>query len=287
MRGKDDRPNDAENPRDPKDASSPPLPPAESLEGLDEQPTSAMGGVGGAALGAAVGAPAGPIGIAIGAVAGAVGGWWSGHAIHASREFQHHDSRFRRHHESLGEQGVDYEKARPAYQLGHVASRNPEYATRSFDEIEDDVRMGWTPEIARRHGEWEDARRYAKAAYVIGQDRSEQLLDREVPISRASDRVDADRAMGDQAPVASSDPGASVARSSEDGEAVYPSEIDALANGIPAEPGSEATREFGISEAEARRESGRTSGSERVIDPREDETRIGEELRADEDVNDR
>jgi hypothetical protein len=287
MTRKDDdlRRDDADLPRDSNDAPLPPLPAPESLEGLDEQPTSAMGGVGGAAFGAAVGAPGGPIGVAIGAIAGAVGGWWTGHAIHASREFQHHDARFRHHHESLGEQGVDYEKARPAYQLGHLASRNPEYASRSFDEIEEHVRLGWTPEIARKHGDWQEVRRYAQAAYIIGQDKSEQLLDREVPLTRAADRVEADRSMGDAAPAATTDPGASVAASSEEGEAVYPTEIDALANGIPAEPGSEAAREFGISDAEATRESARDSGRGTIVDPREDETRIGEELRADEDAN--
>ena len=280
--------DDADIPRDSRDdPRSTRLPAPESLEGLDEQPTSAMGGVGGAALGAAVGAPAGPIGLAIGAIAGAVGGWWTGHAIHSAREFQHHEHRIRRHHDSLADESVHYEKARPAYQLGHLASQNPEYAERSFDEIEEDVRVGWTPEIARTHGEWQDARKYARAAYVIGQDRSEQLLDREVPLPRAADRVEADRAMGDRAPIAEVDQGASVASSSEEGEAVYPTEIDALANGIPAEPGSEAAREFGISEAEAARESARDSGRGRVVDPREDETRIGEELREDEKLRGR
>src|SRR4051812_13407310 len=64
----------------------------------ESDPTSAMGGLGGAAIGAAAGALAGPLGIAIGALAGGVGGWWAGRAIsHAAREYD--ESSFRERHE--------------------------------------------------------------------------------------------------------------------------------------------------------------------------------------------
>ena len=261
--------DDADTPRDQSKVTSSGLPAAESTEGLNAQPTGAMGGLGGAALGAAAGAAAaGPIGIAIGAIAGGVGGWWAGHAIHAAREFHDHEPHVRDHHESLAAADVDYDTARPAYQLGYLASRNPDYADKSFDEIEEHVRLGWTPEIARAHGEWTQARTFVRAAYGIGRDRLKEL-DREVPLSagRAGDRERADvPTTSTERAALARDTGADVAANAEEGEAVYPSEIDALANGIAAEPGSEAVREFGISDAEAARETARTTRDERTED---------------------
>ena len=278
MTRKDDRQHDdADISRDRASSAQPNLPPADSLDGLDTQPTSAMGGLGGAALGAAAGSPAGPIGLAIGAIAGALGGWWAGHAIHAAREFDHQESRIREHHDSTGESRVEFDRARPAYQLGHLASQNPDYAAKTFDEVEEHVLIGWTPDIARRYGEWREAREYARAGYTIGRERDESALDREIPLSRDAAGGAADRSLRGDA--VSSDPGAVVADSAEEGDVVYPSELDALANGIPAEPGSEAVREFGISDAEASRDAASTSRDETIVDPREDETRIGEELK--------
>jgi hypothetical protein len=269
MRGNDDRRHDeADISRDRADDARSKLPPSDSLSGLDTQPTGAMGGLGGAALGAAAGSPGGPIGLAIGAIAGALGGWWAGHAIHAARAFDRDESRIREYHDATPTNRIEYDSARPAYQLGHIASQNPDYSAKTFEEVEEHVLIGWTPDIARRHGEWREAREYARAGYSFGR-RGEAVLDREVPLPRDTEIGDA----------VSSDPGAVVAESAEEGEVVYPSELDALANGIPAEPGSEAVREFGISEADASREAVSTSRDETIVDPREDETRIGEDLR--------
>src|SRR5689334_6133769 len=149
MARKDDRlHDDADISRDRADEAQSKLPPSDSLAGLDTQPTSAMGGLGGAALGAAAGSPAGPIGLAIGAIAGALGGWWAGHAIHAAREFDRDESRIREHHDSTAQTRVEYDTARPAYQLGHIASQNPDYAAKTFEEVEEHVLIGWTPDIA-------------------------------------------------------------------------------------------------------------------------------------------
>jgi hypothetical protein len=54
---------------------------------------------------------------------------------------------------------------RPAYQLGHLAGRNPDYAGRSFDEVESDLQRGWTGDVAARHGDWTSVRPYARGAY--------------------------------------------------------------------------------------------------------------------------
>ena len=62
----------------------------------------------------------------------------------------------------------DYDNVRPAYQLGHLAGRNPDYASRSFDEVEPDLQRGWTSDVASRHGEWHSVRGYARDAFDRG-----------------------------------------------------------------------------------------------------------------------
>ena len=222
----------------------------------ETDPTSAMGGLGGAAIGAAAGSLGGPIGIAIGALAGAAGGWWAGRAIsHAAHEYESEEPRFRERHAAL-EASHEYEAVRPAYQLGYLAGRNPEYRSKTFDDVEEHVQLGWSP-IATLHGPWPTMREYARDAYGVGQEHA-MIYEREVPISRgvesnalgestvsAEQPVDLDEALAE----AKTDP---IAHPEEPAVAVYPTELDALANGIPAEPGSEAAKEFGISDAEAR-----------------------------------
>jgi hypothetical protein len=135
------------------------------------------GGVAGAATGAALGSLGGPIGTLIGALAGALGGWWSGRAIsEAASTFTADDeSYYREHHTSsvsrLADRPAttrDYDDVRPAYQLGHLAGRNPDYANRNFDEVETDLRRGWTSDVSARHGEWDSVRPYARDAFDRG-----------------------------------------------------------------------------------------------------------------------
>lgn len=58
-----------------------------------------------------------------------------------------------------------YDDVRPAYQIGHLAGRNPDYQGRSFDEIEPDLQRGWTPDVSSRYGAWHEVRDYARSAY--------------------------------------------------------------------------------------------------------------------------
>jgi hypothetical protein len=92
----------------------------------------AVGGISGVLTGAAIGSLGGPIGTIIGGIAGAVSGWWAGRAIseaayHASQD---DDEFYRGRHAGSADApdaGRSYDDARPAYHLGHLAGRNPEY----------------------------------------------------------------------------------------------------------------------------------------------------------------
>jgi len=130
------------------------------------------GGAAGVLAGAAIGSVGGPIGAIIGGLAGAVGGWWTGRTI--SEAVSHFttddDAAYRTHYESSSYRLADrsYDDVRPAYQLGHLAGRNPEYSNRTFDEVEGDLRRGWTDDVRARHGEWDTVRPYARDAYERG-----------------------------------------------------------------------------------------------------------------------
>jgi hypothetical protein len=129
-----------------------------------------VGGASGIYAGAALGSLGGPVGTVIGALAGAVGGWWAGRAVSESvKDYKDDDdAHYRTHHTSTGTGARDYDDVRPAYQLGHVAGRNPEYAGRSFDEVETDLQRGWTGDVAAKHGDWTAVRPYARTAYERG-----------------------------------------------------------------------------------------------------------------------
>lgn len=124
------------------------------------------GGFVGASTGLALGAMTGPLGAVIGGLAGAVGGWWAGREI-ADAITTEDDDAFRRHFESTPERLSDrpYEQIRPAYVAGHLAGRNPEYAGRAFEDVESDLRCGWSDEVIEQCGEWPAVRRYARVAF--------------------------------------------------------------------------------------------------------------------------
>jgi hypothetical protein len=181
----------------------------------DDVVGEATGGLAGAATGAALGSLGGPIGTIIGGIAGAVGGWWSGRAISeaASHYTEGDDSYYRSLYESRRAGGAlrpdpdldaedrasdiasartegytgDFLAYRPAYQLGHLAGMNPDYEARSFDDVEPDLRRGWTDDVSRRHGAWEEAREHARSAYERARQGAGAESDREVDIGTGSD----------------------------------------------------------------------------------------------------
>ena len=135
-----------------------------------EKVGEAVGGVSGALTGAAVGSPAGPIGTIIGGIAGAVGGWWAGKQVaDAAAKFnEHDDNNYRQAYEARPDRLADrsYDDVRPAYQLGHLASENPDYSGMNFERIEMDLQRGWTNDIRACHGDWAAVRPYAEEAYT-------------------------------------------------------------------------------------------------------------------------
>jgi uncharacterized protein (TIGR02271 family) len=144
-----------------------------------------IGGVAGAAAGAAVGSLAGPVGTAIGAIAGAVGGWWSGKAAaDAASGIDATDDDYYRRQFTTTSRGGDYDRARPAYHLGHVAGMNPDYEGRSFDDIEPQLRRGWTDDVASRSGDWDDVRDYARDAFERGRERRITLAEEQLDVGK-------------------------------------------------------------------------------------------------------
>jgi len=132
-------------------------------ENVGEGAGTFLGGVGGAAVGLAAG---GPVGLVVGALAGALGGWWAGHGI-ADGFTERDAAAYRAHYEASPDRLADrtYEQISPAYAVGHLAARNPDYAGRSFDEVEADLERGWGEDLTHRLGPWPAVRGYARAAF--------------------------------------------------------------------------------------------------------------------------
>lgn len=141
----------------------------DSTPTVGDEVGEAAGGISGVVTGAAIGSIGGPVGTIIGGIAGAIGGWWAGRAVsEAARDFTHEDDTFyRSHYEGSDTRLADrqYEDVSPAYQLGHIAGRNPDYSGRSFDTVESDLRRGWDTSATKAHGEWDNVKGYARDAY--------------------------------------------------------------------------------------------------------------------------
>ncbi len=138
----------------------------------------AAGGISGVVVGAAIGSVGGPVGTLIGGIAGAVGGWWAGHAVaEAAQEYTPGDDAvYRNHYDNSPDRLADrdYESVSPAYRLGHLAARNPDYRGRPFDDIEGELRRGWDGGASQTYGEWNTVRGYVRDAYDRSASASEQ-----------------------------------------------------------------------------------------------------------------
>lgn len=156
-----------------------------------------VGGVSGTVAGAAIGSLGGPIGTLIGGIAGAVSGWWAGRAVSEAAAYytDTHDADYRSHYESTPGRPADrsYDDVRPAYQLGHLAAHNPDYANKRFEEVEGDLKRGWSASASKAHGEWDRVRGYAHEAYSRGTSR---LRESATPRSGAAPDNARDRVAG-------------------------------------------------------------------------------------------
>ncbi len=144
------------------------------------------GGLAGAATGAALGSLGGPIGTIIGGIAGLAGGWWTGRAVsEAASTFDNDDTYYRDQYNTRGSRSAstNYDTARPAYQLGHVAGMNPDYSNRKFDDVETDLRRGWEAQ-GNTSGKWDDMRDYARDAYDRGQQRRLTLSEEQLAVGK-------------------------------------------------------------------------------------------------------
>lgn len=136
--------------------------------GVADHVGEAAGGVSGVVAGAAIGSAVGPVGTIIGGIVGAMGGWWSGRAVAeaATAITKDDDVYYRRRFETAGVKGRTYDEVKPAYYLGHLASRNPDYRNRSFEDIESDLSRGWMAD--NRYGAWDDVRDFAREGFSRG-----------------------------------------------------------------------------------------------------------------------
>lgn len=138
----------------------------QNLKSDAETITKGSGGFLGAVGGMAIGALGGPVGLVLGGLAGAVGGWWTGHKI-ADALQESDEASFKAHYEKSPWRTADrtYEDVRPAYVAGHLAAHNPDYARKSFEDVESDLRRGWSGEVATKLGDWSGASPYARTAF--------------------------------------------------------------------------------------------------------------------------
>jgi hypothetical protein len=142
----------------------------EGQEGPFEQLGEAVGGALGKAAGRANDMALNAVGSLLSSAMQALGGWWSTpDAEQAARSFgEPEDRAFREHYESSRRGGTpqEYERARPAYQLGYVARRNPEYQSKPFDQVEAQVERAWEALGRERSGEWSEVRDQVSFGYT-------------------------------------------------------------------------------------------------------------------------
>jgi hypothetical protein len=143
----------------------------DSHPSLGDELGEATGGISGVLVGAGIGSAAGPIGTLIGGIAGALGGWWAGRAVaEAAGSLTHEDDdHFRAHYLSQENRHADraFDDVRGAYYLGQIASHNPNFRARQFEEVEAELEEGWSA-AGEKVGSWKAVRSYAEEGFSRG-----------------------------------------------------------------------------------------------------------------------
>lgn len=113
-------------------------------------------------VGQALSAISRPLAAVLGTVAGTLGGWWARAAENRWELSQADEEACRQHFTSITvvSPGMTYERARTGYALGYVASRNPDYVGRPFEELEGDLRRGFGEEHEHSYDSLREFTRY-------------------------------------------------------------------------------------------------------------------------------
>ncbi|HZD04838.1 MAG TPA: hypothetical protein VE173_07965, partial [Longimicrobiales bacterium] len=143
----------------------------------EEEPPRKIGGaIGGATLGAVGGSLAigalGPLGGLLAALASYAGGWWAGRTLAgAVDELGEVDERLRDVHDEAGP-ALPWEEIRHAYQVGYLAAQNPRWAESEFEEVEEDLAVGWAQAHEESEGamDWEEVREGARLGWEVARE---------------------------------------------------------------------------------------------------------------------
>ena len=149
----------------------------ERESGPFEQIGETMGSTVGKMVGRANDMAAGMASSLLGSAVETLGDWWAQGAEQAARSFGDREERACREHftaraRSRPDSGAgrkapkDYESARPLYEFGYVAGRNPEYQERPFDRVEADLERAWASLGRERFGDWPEVREEVRFGYT-------------------------------------------------------------------------------------------------------------------------
>jgi hypothetical protein len=122
-------------------------------------------------IGGALHKVAHPLAVVLGVIAGTVGGWWKKAAADASGAGPSlpstEEQACRAHFATIAVLPPDmtFDRARTGYSLGYLASRNPDYQGRQFEDVEPDLRQGFAGE---KVDEYEALREFARYGYGRG-----------------------------------------------------------------------------------------------------------------------
>ena len=136
---------------------------ADSGKGGFEELGETLGETAGRMAGRATDAAMNVAGAIFGNAVEALGDWFaSDEARRAGSSFGADQDRQARAHFSTtrDESASSYDEVRPLYQLGHVAAHNPDYAGRSFREVEPQLERAWHEDQTTRYGDWPRVRGY-------------------------------------------------------------------------------------------------------------------------------
>ena len=78
----------------------------------------------------------------------------------------------------------EFNRYRPVHQYGYSAGRDERYVSRKFDEVEGDLRTGWTADAEKQYGKWDDVRGYVRDAYTRGQERTLKLKEEQLAVGK-------------------------------------------------------------------------------------------------------